>query len=293
MRREDDTRKMRIVIGSGKGGTGKTTVAVSLALSLSRDSVPVQLVDCDVEEPNVHIFLNPEIDVCDSVSVDVPIVDGERCTRCGACAEFCQFNALAVLPSKVLTFHELCHSCGGCARVCPADAIHYEERRIGKIEIGRFQEIQFASGYLNVGEARCTPVIAELKRHINPTRDCIIDAPPGTSCPFVEAVRGCDVCLLVAEPTPFGLNDLALAVEVTDYLHIPRAVVINRADIGDDRVERYCMEKDVDVLLSIPHHIEIAQAYAVGTPMVDAMPQYGDELRAMFNKLKDVGGGRR
>ena len=275
---------MRIAIGSGKGGTGKTTIAVSLALSLARRGSAVQLLDCDVEEPNAHLFLKPQIISCESVMVNVPEIDSELCTKCGACSEFCQFNALAALPNKVLVFPELCHNCGGCRRVCPSESIFYRERKVGTLEIGLVDEIQFGLGRLDVGEARATPIITKLKGIANPTRICIFDAPPGTSCPFVETVKDSDVCLLVTEPTPFGLNDLKLAVEVTETLGVPRAVIINRADIGDDGVEKYCKEKGVPILLKIPHDRAIAEAYAVGKSLIEARSEYAD----MFCDLYDT-----
>lgn len=276
---------MKIAIGSGKGGTGKTTVAVSMALSLAKRNNAVQLLDCDVEEPNAHLFLKSRMDSCESVAVRVPEIDSNLCTKCKACAEFCKFNALAALPNKILVFSELCHSCGGCKRVCPSGAISYSERKIGTLEVGEVDGMQFALGRLNVGEARATPIIAQLKEIANPTRICIFDAPPGTSCPFVETIRGSDICILVTEPTPFGLNDLKLAVEVTQKLHVPRAVIINRSDIGDDGVEKYCKEKDVPILLRIPHDRAIAEAYSVGKPLIDARPEYID---AFCNKYSEV-----
>lgn len=288
MQSHNDAGIMRIAIGSGKGGTGKTTVAVSLALSLARRGAAVQLLDCDVEEPNAHLFLKFDIDTREPVKVEIPEIDGNLCTKCGACAEFCNFNALAALPKKVLVFPELCHSCGGCMRVCPAEAITYKMREIGTLEAGKANGIQFGLGRLNVGEARATPIIAQLKQYANPTRVCVLDAPPGTSCPFVESVKDSDVCLLVTEPTPFGLNDLRLAVEVTETLGVPRAVLINRADIGDDGVEKYCAEKGVPVLLKIPHDLAIARAYAVGTPLVDARPQYVDSFCSLHDKLETL-----
>jgi MinD superfamily P-loop ATPase len=277
---------MKIAIGSGKGGTGKTTVAVSMALSLARNRKAVQLLDCDVEEPNSHIFLKPRIDSCESVSVQVPKIDLNLCTRCRACAEFCKFNALAALPTKVLIFSELCHSCGGCMRVCPSSAIAYAERNVGTLEVGEVDGIQFGLGRLNVGEARATPIIARLKQIANPTRICILDAPPGTSCPFVETIKDSDVCILVTEPTPFGLNDLKLAVEVTQTLNVPRAVIVNRSDIGDDGVERYCEEKGIPILLRIPHDRAIAEAYAVGKPLIEARPEYIDGFCRMYGEVE-------
>lgn len=286
MRRPDDAGNMKIAIGSGKGGTGKTTVAVSFGMGLARSGKAVQLLDCDVEEPNVHLFLKPAMDSCESVAVLVPEIDSSLCVKCGACAEFCRFNAIAALPNKVLIFTELCHSCEGCRRVCPANAIDYKERKVGTLEVGEVDGIQFGLGRLDIGEARATPIIARLKQIANPTRICILDAPPGTSCPFVETVRDSDICILVTEPTPFGLNDLKLAVEVTQKLNVPRAVIINRSDIGNDGVERYCKEKDVPILLKIPHDRAIAEAYAVGKPLIEVRPEYIDEFCNIYDEVE-------
>ena len=279
---------MIVAIGSGKGGTGKTIIATSIAIVLGRHHIPVQLIDCDVEEPNASLFLNPTIHSRQPVKVMVPKIDEERCTLCGQCADFCRFNAIAVLPDKVLTFPEMCHSCTGCLKICPTEAIKSSYREIGIIELGTAGEVQFAHGRLNVGEARAIPIIQELQSFINPTRMVILDAPPGTSCPFVETVRRSDFCILVAEPTPFGLNDLKLAVEVTETLGVPRGVIINRSDIGDRKVEQYCKEMQIEVLMSIPHQRSIAEAYSRGQALVEAMPQYAGAFLELKDKLLNV-----
>jgi len=222
---------MIISIASGKGGTGKTLVATSLALSL-KDKHKVQLLDCDVEEPNDHIFLKPVITRSEAVCIQTPKVDEEKCTYCGKCAEVCAYNAIAVFPGHVLVFPELCHGCGACSYLCPEKAVSEEGREIGVVEQGHAEGMEFAQGKLNVGEAMATPVIRKVKEQINHDGITIIDASPGTSCPVVEATKDSDFCLLVTEPTPFGLNDLVLAVEMVRELNIPLAVVLNRAGVG-------------------------------------------------------------
>jgi len=230
---------MIISVASGKGGTGKTTVAVNLALSLEEN---VQFLDCDVEEPNAHIFLKPRITHAQSLNVLVPKIDEEKCTYCGKCAEFCSYKALAVVKKKVLFFPELCHNCGGCSIVCPEKAIKEVNKPKGVVEEGTSNSIRFIQGELNIGEAVSPPLIREVKKSARDSQITIIDVPPGTSCPVIEAVKGSDFCILVTEPTPFGLNDLILAVGVCRELKIPFGVVINRADVGDKKVEEYCQK---------------------------------------------------
>ena len=276
---------MVVSIASGKGGTGKTTVAVNLALSLEED---VQFLDCDVEEPNAHIFLKPKITHARSLSVLVPKVDEKRCTYCGKCARFCSYNAIAIVKEKVLFFPELCHNCGGCTIVCPEKAIREVKRPKGVIEEGRSGKIRFIKGELNVGEAVSPPLIREVKKAADKDFLTIIDVPPGTSCPVIEAVKGSDFCLLVTEPTPFGLNDLILAVEVMRKLKIPFAVVINRSDIGDGKVEEYCEKEKIPILMRIPMDRRIATAYSKGTPIVEEIPEYREKFKELYEKIKQM-----
>jgi len=276
---------MIISVASGKGGTGKTLVATSLALSL-KDSDLVQLLDCDVEEPNDHVFLNPEITSSKAVSIMVPKVDEDKCTYCDKCAQVCAYHAIAVLGNHVLTFPQLCHGCGACSYLCPEKAIFEESRETGIIEWGYSDGLKFVQGKLNVGEAMAPPVIRKVKEYASNDGTVIVDIPPGTSCPVVEAVKGSDFCLLVTEPTPFGLNDLALAVETVRKLGIPCGVVLNRAGVGDSKVERYCEKENIPILLTVPLDIEIARLYSRGIPLVEGLPQWRGSFLELFDRVK-------
>ena len=283
---------MIISVASGKGGTGKTLVATSLALSLS-DNHKVQLLDCDAEEPNANILLHLAMNQSHPVYIPIPKVDEAKCTYCGRCAEVCAYNAIAVLKNKVLVFPELCHGCGACSYLCPESAISEEGREMGVVERGDSGNLELIQGRLNIGEAMAPPVIREVKKYIDPANIVIIDVSPGTSCPVVEAVKGSDFCLLVTEPTPFGLNDLALAVEVARELDIPCGVVINRDGVGDDKVDRYCQEQGIPVLLKIPLDRKIAVLYSKGIPLVEGMPQWREEFLRLFQDIKDIIAARR
>jgi len=273
---------MIISIASGKGGTGKTTVATNLALFLSGEkSQDIQFLDCDVEEPNAYIFLKPKIEKARPVSLLIPNVDQKKCNFCGECAKVCAYNAIVVLKKEVLIFPELCHGCGGCSLLCPEKAISEKEREIGVLEEGKVDSIKFVQGRLNIGEPMATPVIRAVKKTIDPDGITIIDVSPGTSCPVIEAINGSDFCLLVTEPTPFGLHDLKLAVELLKKLEIKYGVLINRADIGDDRVKDYCDKEGVPVLAQIPFDREIAVLYSRGIPLWAS----GERFREIFRKL--------
>jgi len=272
---------MKISIASGKGGTGKTTVATNLARLASADGRSVAYVDCDVEEPNGHIFLKPEIARREPVARPVPQVDAEACIHCGRCGEVCQYSAIICMGEQVLTFPELCHSCGGCWLVCPADAITESDRVLGRIETGRAGEIAFVHGYLNVGEAMSPPVIRAVKAAAPEADLLFYDAPPGTSCPVVESVRGSDLVVLVTEPTPFGLNDLKLAVGMVRALELPFGVVINRVGVGNLETEDYCKRNRIPILAAIPDDRRIAEAYSRGQPACEV----SDEYRQLFERL--------
>jgi MinD superfamily P-loop ATPase len=274
---------MNISIASGKGGTGKTTVAVNLALSVQ----PSVYVDCDVEEPNGHILLKPEITLEQIINKKLPQVDFSKCNYCGKCSELCEFNAIVVLKSDVLIFEEMCHSCGVCSYICPENAIMEIEKSIGEIRRGSVKDklVDFIDGNLNIGEMSAVPLIKQvreeaLNNHIN-----IIDAPPGTSCSMVASVRGTDYCVLVTESTPFGLNDLKLAVKVVRSVGVPFGVVINKYDYNFPDIEKYCAMENIPVLLKIPFDRKIAELYSHGTPFVYSMPQLKEKFRQLFDKI--------
>jgi MinD superfamily P-loop ATPase len=278
---------MIISVASGKGGTGKTLVATSLALSLN-GNFKVQLLDCDVEEPNAHILLPLTLNQSRPVYIPIPKVDETKCTYCGKCAEVCAYNAIAVLKEKVLVFPELCHGCGACSYLCPESAITEEGREVGVVERGSSGDLELIQGRLAIGEAMAPPVIREVKKYIDPTKEVIVDVPPGTSCPVIGAVKGSDFCLLVTEPTPFGLNDLSLAVEVVRKLGITCGVVINRVGVGDEEVERYCHQQGIPILLKIPLDRNIAMFYSKGIPLIEGMPRWREEFLGLFQKAKDI-----
>ena len=278
------TRSPSIAIASGKGGTGKTTVAVHLAATLAARGRAVQYLDCDVEEPNGHLFLKPTIESSASVGIPVPVVDAARCIACGKCAEVCEFNALAMLK-KPLVFPELCHGCGACALACPVGAIREEPRPIGVVEVGRAGDIGFAQGRLNIGEPMSPPLIRAVKAKRNPATIALLDAPPGTSCPVVATVRGADLVLLVTEPTPFGLHDLALAVDTLRPMGLPLGVVVNRAD-GDSRVQDYCRAHHLPVLAELPDDRRVAETYARGELLFERLPEWRGFFAALWNQIE-------
>ncbi|MBN1655345.1 MAG: ATP-binding protein [Deltaproteobacteria bacterium] len=272
---------MIVAVASGKGGTGKTTVSINLAVALGSE---VQLLDCDVEEPNVSLFLSGSLDSVEVVTTKVPEVDETLCDACGECGLFCRFHAIVSLETKPLVFPELCHACGGCSLVCPRQAIREVERRIGDIETTRCGEISVVRGQLDVGVAMSPPLIRAVKARSRKDALVIVDAPPGVSCPVIAAISGADYVILVTEPTPFGLNDLALAVAMVREIKLPFGVVINRVGIGDDRVHRFCQENDIPVLLELPDDRRVAEAYSKGIAAVKALPQY----RKHFQHLLDT-----
>ncbi len=282
------TGNLVVAIASGKGGTGKTTIATNLAYAASTLARTVQYLDCDVEEPNGHIFLKPQINRSQDVTIDVPQVDIEKCTACGKCGEICQYGAIICIKEHVLTFEQLCHSCGGCIRICPVGAIKAKPLKIGDIEFGKAGGIDFVSGRLQIGNVRTPALIKEVKKQIK--QDCvtILDVPPGTSCPVVEAVKGVDLVLLVTEPTPFGLNDLKLAVELTREMNLPFAVIINRYGIGNEEVEKYCRVENIDVIMKLPDDRRVAEAYSSGKMIMAVLDKYKEHFLILYDYLEGV-----
>lgn len=304
---------MRIAVASGKGGTGKTTIATSLALVAAEEGAAVRLLDCDVEAPNAALFLHPVIEKQEEVGILLPVVDEARCTHCGRCAEVCEFHAIAVVGQKTLVFPELCHGCGSCTLICPEKAIRERLDVMGVLEGGPTPAgVDFAQGVMNIGEPMAVPIVRQLKkwppvslrgavspeaiptsagrllrREERPPRNDmeIRDAPPGASCPVVETMRGADFLLLVTEPTPFGLHDLKQVAGVARQLGIPAGVVVNRDGIGDNAVEAYCAEADLPILLRIPMERRFAEAIAQGKTLVEAAPEYRQRFRTLLETM--------
>ncbi|WP_064607616.1 ATP-binding protein [Photobacterium sp. J15] len=274
---------MKIAIASGKGGTGKTTVSVALALAAEQT---VHYLDCDVEEPNGKLFLAPEIDSVETVSVAVPMVHRDLCSGCGDCAEICQFNAIITQGEYAIVFPELCHSCGGCTRLCPDEALTEVMHPVGTLRQGKSGRVRFTEGMIDVGIAMATPVIRAVKQKTSPNELSIIDSPPGTSCSMVTTVRDADFILLVTEPTPFGLHDLRIAVETVRELQRPFAVVINRFDQVDNCVDAYCDEQGIEVMLRIPESREVAKAYSRGEALLSAIPGLKPELQQLLSAIE-------
>ena len=297
---------MKIAIASGKGGTGKTTVCASLVHVWPRS---VMAVDLDVEEPNLHLFLHPIMESTEEVAIDIPIVDESRCDFCRKCAEICRFKAITVFGDIVLTYPEMCHGCGGCMAICPQKAISAGKRPLGEILHGKAGKADFWMGRLRVGEAMSPPLMRLVKQRIGQaTRsgsmagsaegpavdppdilpDILIDAPPGVSCPAMNAVMDADVIVLVTEPTPFGLYDLKLAHEAFERLHVPMGVVINRSDIGTSDTRTYCKETGLDIWAEIPFERGIAEAYATGKIVAETDPKHFDRFRELSETLMDI-----
>ncbi len=276
---------MIISVASGKGGTGKTTVSTNLARCIDRK---VQLLDCDIEEPNAHLFLNPVFTDREKVNAPIPEIDLEKCTFCKKCMEICRYGAIAVLKDQVMTFENLCHSCGGCFEICPENAVSEKERSLGEIERGSSGKIEFIHGRLDIGQVMAPPVIKKVRSYTDPDLVTIIDAPPGTSCPVIAAMSNTDFVLLVTEPTPFGLHDLKLAVETVKTLKLAHGLVINRAGLGNDEVKKYAEEQNLPVLMEIPFDRKIAQVYSKGLMIVDELPEYREKFRELFRSIENM-----
>ena len=281
---------MIISVASGKGGTGKTTVATNLAAVLGDEAI---LLDCDVEEPNAHLFIEPKVDLAIKVTTPVPEVDESKCNLCGKCAEVCQFKAIVVVGKTVLTFPELCHSCGGCFAVCPEDAVLEKDRELGVIQkgtrdLGANGVLEMVTGKLRVGEAMSPPLIRKVLGYSRNDKTTIVDAPPGTSCPVIAAMRDADFVVLVTEPTPFGLHDLKLAYGAVQVLGLPCGLIINRSDVGDDRVKEYAQETGMPVLMEIPFDRRIAEVYSYGGLLVEQIDGMRERFLDLHRKIREL-----
>lgn len=277
-----------ITVASGKGGTGKTTVATSLALSLASQE-NVLFLDCDVEAPNGHLFLKPQVEVEKKAVILIPHIDMEKCILCGKCVEVCQFHALAEIGKSIMVFPQLCHGCGSCAWHCSSKAIKEIHNPIGILEAGLTQEgIRFAHGVLTISEPLTTPIIRQLKKWQNAETVSVIirDAPPGASCSVVETLRGADFALLITEPTPFGLHDLKQVIGILQDMKIPGGVIVNRDGIGDSQVDQFLLQNHIPIMMRIPYSTKIASAISSGNTLLDVSSSYGLEFQALFQRIK-------
>ena len=275
---------MKIAVASGKGGTGKTSVAVNLAISTHAN----KLLDCDVEEPNTHLFFELKDEVTRPVEVLIPEIDEKKCTYCGECSRFCQYHALFITDSTAQVFDELCHSCGGCKIVCPYKAIEEKPMRIGYIHEASVDDFELVYGELDIGRPLAIPVIKEVKKKSAKEGLTLLDSPPGTACPVVETVDGCDFCLLVTEPTPFGLHDLEITVDVVKQLKVPLGVVVNFAGVGGKGVYEFCNRENIPILMEIPYDENIAKLYSMGIPFSRELKEWMPRFQSLLEKIEDI-----
>lgn len=278
---------MKVAIASGKGGTGKTTIATNLAVFLGEKALEVVYLDCDVEEPNGHLFLLPSINNREEASIPVPVIDEATCNACGECVRFCQFKALVRLGKTVMVFPELCHGCGGCGMLCPRQAITEKKRVVGVVETGDTgRKVAFVHGRLNVGEAMSPPLIRCVLKQAPGEVITVIDAPPGTSCPVITTVRNADFMVLVTEPTPFGINDLALALDMVNELKVPCGIVVNRAEKDNHDVEEFCSRRGVPVIGTVPDRRDVAEAYSRGMLALEAVPELSMNFKEIWENIE-------
>ncbi len=279
---------MILTVASGKGGTGKTTVSVNLAVLAADSGHVVHFCDCDVEEPNAHLFLNPKWEEKKEITLPLPVVDQDRCSHCGQCAEICEFNAIISLPARTIVFDDLCHACSGCWLVCPEKAIAQGKRIIGETETGQAGKLRFTHGRLRIGETQVPPLVDAVKAAANSAHLVIRDAPPGVTCPAVATLHGSDFILLVTEPTPFGLSDLKAAVELVRDLNLPCAVLVNRHGSGDERVAEYCKTENLRLLKGVPFSREAAEAISRGELIVETVPAMRAAMAGVLEEILEM-----
>lgn len=276
----------RIVVASGKGGTGKTTVATALAVTLSKSLAETQFLDCDVEEPDAALFLKPEIEGSTMLTIDSPTIDPAKCTACGDCQEACQYNAVRVVSGKAEVYDGLCHSCGGCILACPVGAVSEIKKRIGVIERGRRESIVFYRGVLDVGRHLTAPIIRGLRNVARSDIPTIMDSAPGTTAHVLATIKDCDYCLLVTEPTPFGLHDLKLMLRAIEEVRVPAGIIINKDTAWSSNIEAYAADTGIPILMRIPFRREIAVLCSRGMPLTEADPSWDDTFWNLYEGIE-------
>lgn len=275
---------MKISILSGKGGTGKTTIIANLALSIKKCTV----IDTDVEEPNLHLFFNLKNKDIFSVYTKVPIIDESLCILCGKCSEFCKYSAIFNTTKKILVFEESCHSCLGCKIVCETGALQFKDREIGKIVKSKYNNLNILYGELNIGELSGVKIINQLKEEVKNEKLVLIDCPPGTSCSTVAAVEETDFSIVVAEPTPFGVSDLKMVVEMLRKMKRKFGVVINKAGLGNDEIYEYLKVNKIEILEEIPFNEEIAKVYSKGQIFLGNCGIYSQKFKTIYEKIERI-----
>jgi len=282
---------MIISVVSGKGGTGKTLVATSLAMSLAGEKA-VQLLDCNVEEPDAHLFLKPSLTTKETVTIRVPRLEREKCNFCRKCGETCIRSAIIVYAKHILLFPELCYGCGACYHLCPQKALTQEEKIIGIVESGSSNGIDLVHGRLVSGETLALNIVKKIKEATNKNGTVIIDTPAGISRTVVQTFRGSDFCIIVTEPTPSGYDSLTKAVEILKRLSIPGGVILNRTGEDDNRGEEYCRKENIRILLSIPLDNNIADLYSRGITLVEGIPSWKESFQRLYKNITELSGER-